>query len=216
MKNVELVIFDMDGLMFDTESMYLNFAPDVCESLGFPVTREILKKTIGTNHQWAQEILKAEGYENFPFAELWKILDKKYDEYYNENGVPIKNGLFELLEHLKGKSMKMAVATSSRRVKAEYLLKISGVDKYFDSIMCGDEIINGKPDPEIFLKTADVFGVKYENCVVLEDSINGIKAAKSANMIPVMIPDMIEPTEEISEMIYKKANNLEEIIKILI
>ena len=64
MKNVELVIFDMDGLMFDTESMYLNFAPDVCESLGFPVTREILKKTIGTNHQWAQEILKAEGYEN--------------------------------------------------------------------------------------------------------------------------------------------------------
>ena len=110
----------------------------------------------------------------------------------------------------------MAVATSSRRVKAEYLLKISGVDKYFDSIMCGDEIINGKPDPEIFLKTADVFGVKYENCVVLEDSINGIKAAKSANMIPVMIPDMIEPTEEISEMIYKKANNLEEIIKILI
>lgn len=215
MKNTELIIFDMDGLMFDTESMYLKFAPDVCASLGFPVKKEVLIKTIGTNHQWAQEIFKNEGFENFPFAELWEILDVKYDEYYKENGVPIKKGLIKLLEFLEEKNMKMAVATSSRRVKAEYLLEISGVKKYFDSIMCGDEIINGKPDPEIFFKTADVFGVKYENCVVLEDSINGIKAAKSAGMIPIMVPDMIEPTEEIISMIYKKADNLEEVIEIL-
>lgn len=213
-ENVELVIFDMDGLMFDTEMMYLKFAPGTIKELGYDIKEDILKKTVGTNHKWASEIFKAEGYPDFPFVELWKRLDIKYSDYFEEFGVPIKNGLFEMLEFLKGINMKMAVATSSRRVKAEKLLNESGAMKYFDLTMFGDEILNGKPDPEIFLKTADTLNTEYKKCLVFEDSINGIKAAHSAGMIPVMIPDVIEPTEEITNLIYKKYDSLNDAIKI--
>lgn len=213
-KNVKLVIFDMDGLMFDTEMMYLKFAPEAAKKLGYDISEDILKKTIGTNHQWAFEILKSEGYQDFPFKEFWNILDEVYSNYFDEEGVPIKKGLIKLLEHLKKNNIKMAVATSSRREKAERLLTESKVRDYFSLITCGDEVVNAKPDPEIFLKTADKLGVKYEECLVLEDSLNGIRAAKSADMIPVMVPDMIEPTEEIKKLIYRKYNNLEEVIQI--
>lgn len=213
-KNVKLVIFDMDGLMFDTEMMYLKFAPKAAKKLGYDISEDILKKTIGTNHQWAFEILKSEGFRDFPFKEFWDILDEAYSNYFDAEGVPIKQGLIKFLEHLKKNNVKMAVATSSRREKAERLLTEAKVRDYFSLITCGDEIVNAKPDPEIFLKTADKLKVKYEECLVLEDSLNGIRAAKNANMIPVMIPDMIEPTEEIIKLIYKKYNNLEEVIQI--
>ena len=214
MESVELVIFDMDGLMFDTEMMYLKFAPGAAKDLGYNVKEDILRKTVGTNHKWALEIFKAEGYENFPFAEFWKILDKKYSDYFDETGVPVKKGLFKMLDFLKSINMKMAVATSSRRVKAERLLNESGAMKYFDLTMYGDEVLNGKPDPEIFLKTADNLKTEYGKCLVFEDSINGIKAAHSAGMIPVMSPDTIEPTEEVNKIIYKTYSSLEDAIQI--
>jgi HAD superfamily hydrolase (TIGR01509 family) len=213
-ENVKLVIFDMDGLMFDTEMMYLKFAPGAAKELGYDIKEEILKKTVGTNHKWAFEIFKAEGFSDFPFAEFWKILDKKYSDYFDEFGVPLKKGLFDLLDFLKGINMKMAVATSSRREKAERLLNDSGAMKYFALTTFGDEILNGKPDPEIFLKTADTLNTEYKDCLVFEDSINGIKAAHSAGMIPVMIPDVIEPTQEITKLIYKKCDSLKDAIKI--
>ena len=119
-----------------------------------------------------------------------------------------------MLEFLKSINMKMAVATSSRRVKAERLLNESGAMKYFSLTMYGDEVLNGKPDPEIFLKTADNLKIEYGKCLVFEDSINGIKAAHRAGMLPVMIPDMIEPTEEITKLIYKKCDSLDDAIKI--
>ena len=214
MESVELVIFDMDGLMFDTEMMYLKFAPGTAKELGYDVKEEILRKTVGTNHKWAHEIFKAEGFPDFPFVEFWKILDKKYSAYFDEYGVPVKKGLFNMLEFLKSINMKMAVATSSRRVKAERLLNESGAMKYFSLTMYGDEVLNGKPDPEIFLKTADNLKTEYGKCLVFEDSINGIKAAHRAGMLPVMIPDMIEPTEEITKLIYKKCDSLDDAIKI--
>ena len=214
METVKLAIFDMDGLMFDTEMMYLKFAPGAAKELGYNIKEEIFKKTVGTNHKWAFEIFKADGYQDFPFAEFWKMLDKKYSDYFDEFGVPVKKGLFEMLDFLKSINMKMAVATSSRRAKAERLLNESGAMKYFDLTMYGDEVLNGKPDPEIFLKTAENLNTKYEKCLVFEDSINGIKAAHSAGMIPVMIPDMIEPTEEIIRLIYRKYDSLKDAIQI--
>ena len=213
-ESVELVIFDMDGLMFDTEMMYLKYAPGAAKELGYNIKEEILRKTVGTNHKWAFEIFKEEGYADFPFAEFWKMLDKKYSDYFDEYGVPIKKGLFEMLEFLKSINMKMAVATSSRREKAERLLNESGAMEYFSLTMFGDEVLNGKPDPEIFLKTADNLNTEYGKCLVFEDSINGIKAAHSAGMISVMIPDMIEPTEEITKLISGKYDSLLDAIQI--
>ncbi len=111
----------------------------------------------------------------------------------------------------KKKKLKIALATSTERKRTEMLLTLSGTKKYFDIITCGDEIVNGKPDPEIFLKTSQKVNCLPENCIVLEDSKNGIIAAYRAGMLPVMVPDIIEPGKEIEAMLFKKFNSLKEV-----
>ena len=111
----------------------------------------------------------------------------------------------------KKKKLKIALATSTERKRTEMLLTLSGTKKYFDIIICGDEIVNGKPDPEIFLKTSQKVNCLPENCIVLEDSKNGIIAAYRAGMLPVMVPDIIEPGKEIEAMLFKKFNSLKEV-----
>ena len=105
----------------------------------------------------------------------------------------------------------MALATSAKKSRMEMLLNLSDTTKYFDVVTYSDEIVNGKPDPEIFLKTSQKVNCPPKNCMVLEDSENGIIAAYKAEMLPVMIPDIIEPGEEIEAMLFKKFCSLKEV-----
>jgi HAD superfamily hydrolase (TIGR01509 family) len=208
---IKLVIFDMDGLMFDTEKLIFRTWKEACKKYKRKVNYRIFKETIGLNRTKTEEVYKKYYGGSFPFE---KIIDEAIgllENHIHSEGVPLKEGLFELLEYIRKKQLKMALATSTSRDRTELLLNLSDTKKYFDLVTCGDEIVNGKPDPEIFLKTSQKIYCPPENCMVLEDSGNGIIAAYRAGMIPVMVPDIIEPGEEIEAMLFKKFNSLKEV-----
>ena len=135
--------------------------------------------------------------------------------YFRTNGVPVKKGLFELLEALKQEGYRLCVATSTRESTAKEELIDAGILPHFEDLVGGDNIKNGKPAPDIFLEAARRISVEPENCIVFEDSINGIKAAYNAGMKPIMVPDMVEPTEEILPMIYRRFKSLDEAIPLI-
>ena len=120
------------------------------------------------------------------------------NDYIQRNGVPEKPGLHEFLSWLKEHSIKIAIATSTTRSVAEGYWKQSGIDRYIDASVCGDEVVNSKPDPEIFLKAASLLQVPIAECMVAEDSINGLKAARASGAVSCMIPDLTPYTEELA------------------
>jgi HAD superfamily hydrolase (TIGR01509 family) len=210
-EKLELVIFDMDGLMFDTEKIsFISWKNAACD-FGYEVNEEIFKRTIGANLERTREIYLEHFGEKFPIDAIRNERLEISENLIKQNGVPIKDGLYELLDYLKKVDVKLAVATSTSRQRALNLLKIAGIDTYFDYILCGDEIKNSKPDPEIFLKVSEKLGCVPDRCIVLEDSVVGIIAAHRARMFPIMIPDMKEPEEEVRRLAYKQLGSLSDV-----
>jgi HAD superfamily hydrolase (TIGR01509 family) len=126
----------------------------------------------------------------------------------NDNGVPVKPGIYELLDYLVEKKYKLALATSTSREKATNLLERAGIKDKFNVMIFGDEVVNSKPDPEIFLKASEKLGVNPEKCIVLEDSPAGIEAAYRAGMKGINIPDLKMPDEQIKKHAYKILDSL--------
>ena len=146
--------------------------------------------------------------EQFPIRAIIEERVKIAEAFIDLNGVPVKKGLYELLNYLKDIGLKTAVATSTSKQRALSLLRMSNVEKYFDYVLCGDEIEYSKPHPEIFLKVAEILDCLPERCIVLEDSEAGIIAAHRAGMLPIMIPDMKEPDEKTKRLVYRQLNDL--------
>lgn len=196
MNDFELVIFDMDGLMFDTETVsFLSFTKAV-KSYGHELDEATFRKTIAANIKKVREIYLERFGNGFPFDDM---LERKFAyaaEYIQQNGVPVKPGLYELLDFLCLRKIKKAVATSSNRAVAMNLLTMAKVAEQFDYILCGDEIEKSKPDPDIFLRAADKLQRRTDQCLVLEDAAMGVLAAHRAGMKTVMIPDLVAPDEE--------------------
>lgn len=207
---VEAVIFDMDGLLLDTEQMAKRAWFQVFQEFGADVTEEQYFLIVGRNIAEGNVILAELLGEDIPVADCQKRADEIYHADIEENGIPVKPGAFELLDYLEGVSMKVAVATSTARKLATRKLEMTGLAPYFKVIVPGDEIRNGKPHPEIFLTAAKKLGVTPANCIILEDSIFGIRAAHSANAMPIMVPDLIQPDEEIRRLVHAVVPSLHE------
>src|SRR4030066_1350119 len=208
---VKLIIFDMDGLMFDTEKLIYRSWKETCKKHKQNISDEIFKKPIGLNWKRTIEVYKKYYGSSLPYEDIIDETMNIFEDLIRSEGVPLKEGVLELLDYNKKKQLKMAVATSTKRDRTELMLNLSNTGKYFDIVVCGDEITNGKPDPEIFLETAKKLNCRPENCIVLEDSKNGIVAACKAGMIPIMVPDIIKPEKEIEAMIFKKFDSLKEV-----
>jgi len=208
------VIFDMDGLMFDTEAIGVNAWLHISEEMNVKVTKELSKKLLGITWEASKRILFNELGE-FDFEHAQKLFFEYLKNYIKDHGVPIKSGLFELLDFLDEMKIKKAVATSSLYDDAVYYIKKAGIFDRFDEIVTGDMVEKGKPNPDIFLYAAKILDVVPENCIVLEDSINGIKAAHAAKMIPVMIPDLVCPTDEIIPLLHSKLHSLNDVIRLI-
>ncbi len=209
------VIFDMDGLMFDTEKIVLKNWSQVMKESGFDYSIDIYKKTVGLRHAETEKLYRSIYGESFDYQTLRKKVSQMYIEYTEKYGVPQKEGLSKLLEYLKENNILTAVATSTREESAFRTLKIAGVTEYFDAFMFGDTVKNGKPDPEIFERARLLLGTEKENTMALEDSINGVKSAYSAGLKTVMIPDMVNPDKDTEKLLYAKCKNLKEIIEII-
>ncbi|MDR3565226.1 MAG: HAD family phosphatase [Negativicutes bacterium] len=209
--DLELIIFDMDGLMFDTERMAFTCWRQAAFRYGYEVDENVYIKVIGANAVREKEIYLNLFGEQFPFEKIRNDGSKISETILHSSGVPIKNGLHELLAYIEKINLKKAVATSTSRDKALRLLRMAGLLPCFDYVLCGDDIAESKPHPEIFLNVAAKLGCSPDQCLVLEDSEAGILAAHRAGMRSIMIPDMKKPEEEVKALLLQQMNSLDEV-----
>lgn len=212
---IKAIVFDMDGLMFDTERLTVQAWDYAGEKIGIGKMGHMVYKTLGMNIESSRKIFIQEYGNKIVEEDLTDYAREFFNNYFNEYGMPLKTGLIELLSYLKDNDYKIAVTTSSNKKTALNHFKRANLSEYFDVIVCGDMIKNSKPAPDIYLKASELLGFMPSECLALEDSPNGIRSAFSAGLKPVMIPDLIEPTKEIIKLLYSKLANLNEVINIL-
>lgn len=191
---LELVIFDVDGLMIDTESVWKNAFDKAGDKYGIPNLGDTLfPSLIGKRLEDEQELL-----DRLLPSDIQNQLINEWRQIglgSLEREVPVKPGLYEMLDYLEQHHIKMAVATTTRRDLTEQRLKKIRVYDRFDYVLCGDEVTNRKPDPEIYLNVLKKMNTKAENTIVLEDSSVGVEAAYRAGIDCIQVPDLIAPTE---------------------
>lgn len=208
-------VFDMDGLMFDTERLVYENWQNMMDEQGLPYDIEVFKQTVGRRKKEVELFYLSTYGEDFPYWELADEGRRRYIKRVQSEGIPVKKGLREILEYCRSRGMKIALATSTSRETAEFNLRSAGVSEFFDALVCGGDVVNGKPHPEVFLTAAQRLGLEPGDCAAFEDSINGIKSAFAAGMVTVMVPDFLKPTEEIKPMISCLCSDLTEAISFL-
>jgi len=210
---IRAVLFDMDGLMFDTERLYGRAWQNAAILQGCKISDEAILQIKGANKDLVYEILKKDAGEGFDINKGREAREEYITNHINEHGITKKKGLDKLLIFLKENDIKTCLASSTKREVALRYLKMADVYNYFDDFTCGDEIENGKPAPDIFLKAAGKLGADITESLVLEDSINGINAGLSAGARVIMVPDTIEPTDEIRKKVDAVEPDLEGVIE---
>ncbi|MEI3338013.1 MAG: HAD family phosphatase [Clostridium sp.] len=211
MNKIKAVLFDMDGVIFDTEREYLKEWEVIFKKYGYKMKKEIYISVMGRGRKKVKEIFKEKFGEDLPIDKMYIEKDKMLKEAVENNKVPLKEGALELLEFLKENGYKIALATSAKRERVKIQVRHAKIENIFDAIVCSEDITNLKPDPEIFLKAAEKVCVNPENCIVIEDSEAGIKAAFNAKMMGFHIEDLKKADESILKYSYKNFKNLIEI-----
>ncbi len=211
MNKIKAVLFDMDGVIFDTEREYLKEWEVIFKKYGYKMKKEIYISVMGRGRKKVKEIFKEKFGEDLPIDEMYIEKDKMLKEAVENNKVPLKEGALELLEFLKENGYKIALATSAKRDRVKIQVSHAKIENIFDAIVCSEDIINSKPNPEIFLKAAEKVCVNPENCIVIEDSEAGIKAAFNAKMMGFHVEDLKKADESILKYSYKNFKNLIEI-----
>ncbi len=213
MKNI---IFDMDGVIFDSESKVLECWQEIADRHGMKNIRDAFVQCIGTNSAHTKEIFLGFYGNDIPYDEYRAEMSVIFHQRYDDGRLPIKAGIKELLCALKGNGYHCAIASSTRKCVVEQQITDAGLYEYFDVIIGGDMIERSKPAPDIFLAAADALGaVPSETCVV-EDSYNGIRAAYTGGFIPIMVPDLLSPDDEMRSKARYILNDLFEVKKLLL
>lgn len=212
---VEAILFDMDGLVLDTEKLYTRFWQEAANALGYPMTREQALGMRSLNR--GAGLAKMQSYfgEMVDYDAIRGKRIEMMDAFVEKEGVFLKTGIHELLSYLKERGIKTAIATSSPIERTILYLTSVGLEKSFDELVSGYMVEKGKPEPDIYLYAAEKLGVSPEHCMVLEDSPAGILAAHRAGCIPVMVPDQDEPDEETKTLLYAKAESLLAVMNLL-
>ena len=196
------VIFDMDGVIFDSERAVHRCWLKVAEKYGLHDIDAVYQRCIGVNADLCRRNFLEFYGPNIPYDEMLKERRALYFKDYSGKDLPVKPGVPELLSYLKERGLPTALASSTRIAVVRQQIEDAGFLPYFDRIIGGDMVEHSKPDPEIFIKAAEALGLGDEDpasIVVIEDSYNGIRAAHAAGMFPVMVPDMLPPNDEMDE-----------------
>ena len=215
MSEVKAVLFDMDGVIFDSERIIIELWEDFGEKNNMPHMHDVTIRCVGLNDKATEEVFKEVYGDDYDYRRFQKIISKQYHEMADGGKLPMMIGVREILDYLKDNGYKIALASSTRTEVVTNQLKAANIYGYFDKVVCGDTVTHSKPHPEIFLKAADQLGVDITKVYIIEDSFNGIRAAHAAGAMPIMVPDMIEPDDEMREKAYKILNNLLEVIDFL-
>ena len=208
---VKAVIFDMDGLILDTEKHLVKYWCQAANEAGFPMQRKHALNIRSLARKFAIPYLQGIFGEDFDYVKIRSRRMELMSEELNRTGLELKSGIKELLQYLKSNHIPAAVATATdfERTK-DYLTKV-GIFDSFDKIVCATMVENGKPKPDIYIYAAQQLGFDPSECVALEDSPNGVRSAAGAGCITIMVPDLTQPDDELDELIYAKADDLEEV-----
>lgn len=197
---VKAVIFDVDGTLLDTERIYMKAWKEAAASMGYEMTDALLQKTRAISSKEAARIFEEEIGNGFSYKAVRPLRVQIAEEIIARESPILKSGVAELLEYLKNKRVPMAVASSTHVDATCEHLESSRILGYFQAVVGGDMVVNGKPHPDIFLKAAQLLGIAPADCIVVEDSPAGIRAAVSAGIPAVLVPDQAAITQEIRDM----------------
>lgn len=212
---VKAVIFDMDGLILDTEKLLVKYWCQAANEAGFPMQREHALNIRSLHRRFAIPYLQGLFGEEFDYVKIRNRRMELMTEALAENGLELKDGVRELLAFLKEQGIPAAIATATDLERTKDYLGRVGIFEQFDRIVCATMVEYGKPKPDIYLYAAQQLGLQPCECMALEDSPNGVRSAASAGCVTVMVPDLTQPDEELGALIYAKADSLADVIGII-
>lgn len=212
---MKAIVFDMDGVLFDTEMVCLEGWKVVAEKNNLPDMENVFTKCIGLNNTDCQAVLQDAYGADFDYGEFRKQASAEFWGYIETKGLPEKTGVHELLGWLRGSDYKVALASSTRRSSVLNCLENAGILDYFEVIISGDMVEHSKPEPDIYLLACERLGVEPGEAYAIEDSFNGIRSAHAAGMNPIMVPDMLAPDAEMQEKSVAILKDLLEVLEYL-
>ncbi|MBE5828374.1 MAG: HAD family phosphatase [Butyrivibrio sp.] len=208
MRDFDAVVFDMDGVIFDSERAVMNCWIELAKKYDIKDIEEPYLACTGTTDAKTREIMLNAYGEDFPYDEYAKEASIMYHERYDGGRLPMKPGVKEILTFLKDYGKKIALASSTRRQTVVNQLRDAGILDYFDEIVTGDMVSRSKPEPDIFLLACEKIEVEPERAYAIEDSYNGIRAASAGKLRPIMVPDLLPSNEEMVGLSEKVLTNL--------
>lgn len=208
---IKAIIFDMDGLMIDSERVTFECYQERLKDMNLTMDEEFYKTLLGKPIKGIYQRFYDVYGNDFPIQNVIQDVHQLMAERFETEGVPAKKGLVELLHYLKDNNYKTIVATSSNRDRVDKILAQAKITEFFDDSICGDEVTKGKPNPEVFLKSCQKLGVNVDEAIVLEDSEAGIQASYDANIKVICIPDMKYPEKQYEEKTFKILKDLTEV-----
>ena len=199
MKDFDAVVFDMDGVIFDSERATMDCWIELAEKYSIPDIKTPYYKCIGVNAAMTRKIIFDAYGEDFPYDRYAGEASQMYHDKYDGGRLPVKKGAREILEFLKKNNKKIALASSSRKETVINQLRDAGLLDFFDEIVTGDMVEKSKPEPDIFLKACEKLGILPQRSYAIEDSFNGIRAAYSGKLKPIMVPDILPADDEMRQ-----------------
>lgn len=212
MNDIKLVIFDMDGLMIDTERLNLKGWIEIGKKYNYTISPENIQKIMGMARHEHEPILLKDFGDDFPYDTIYDEKNQYVTDIIENEGIGVKPFLLELLDVLDDMNVKKVVATGTSRERAIYLLKKADLYGRFDDMVCGDEVKNGKPNPEIFLTACKKANTEPAEAIVLEDSQNGLIAAHNAGIRCFIVPDLQYPESQYESYAEKICESLKDAI----
>jgi len=197
MKRFEAIVFDMDGLLLDSERIVLDAFLLVCEHFELGDRTELLKQCIGTNRDYTRARMTESFGSGVDFNEFQNMWTLKHEEIVGDDAMPLMDGARELLDLIQQLDIPRAVATSTRSAQALDRLEKADLLHYFEFVVGGDQVTNSKPDPEIYLAATQKLGCNPTSCLAFEDSENGVRAALGAGLRVIQVPDLVAPSANV-------------------
>lgn len=214
---IKAIVFDMDGVIFDSEKLYRKHWMITGEEYGIPedTMKELCNLIAGSTKERNEKLMKSRFGEDFDYMTFREKTMTRMDADILANGVELKPGVMELFQYLKEHGYKIGLATSTQKERAERNLINAGILSYFDDIVYGGLVSNGKPAPDIYLRACENLGVPPMEAAGIEDSINGVKSSAAAGLYTIMVVDLIEPTDEIRPLANEIFDSLFDVIEML-
>lgn len=198
----QAVVFDMDGVIFDTERLVIEFWKEVAKKHNIPNVEHTCIQCLGANRVRTREIFLENYGADFPFDPYRAEVTELFNTHYKGVPLPTKPGVRELLSYLQEQDIKVGLASSTAQHLVRDEIGTAGLLPYFQTLVCGDMVEHSKPAPDIFLKACEILNADPTKSIAIEDSFNGIRSAHCAGMTPIMVPDQVQPTDEIRTLAF--------------